>query len=415
MAGTLGTTLLVQLALLITGVASARILGVLDRGNWALLQLLVLVLPIIVLAGLPVSLPYWVARDPAVTRPLLRSLRRVVGWQLVVLVVLHALALLVVFNNAPGYVLPAAAVSLLGSVSIAIWSLSMAVIQGRQRFGLLNLVRVLTPAMTAVLLMAVLATGVGDLFVVTAVSVALLAVAAVVSVVAMRKSLPPKEEAESTEVPPVREVIVFGVKGLLGASSPVETIQLDQAIVGIFLSKAALGIYVVGVAFTNLPRFIALSIGLVAYPRVAAGEDEHSIRRQIFTYAAINLALAGPVVLVLEFLLPYLVPLLFGDPFKPAVEVGQVLLVAALLFGMRRVLAEGARGAGLPGLGSLAEVAAFVSLIPAAALLASEGPKGIAFALLAASVVGLCVIVAGLFLRPPQRKTHVTGQNAGAA
>ena len=47
-----------------------------------------------------------------------------------------------------------------------------------------------------------------------------------------------------------------------------ETFRLDQAVVGLFLTPAALGLYVVGLAFANLPRFIAQSVGYIAYPRI---------------------------------------------------------------------------------------------------------------------------------------------------
>ncbi len=399
-AGTLGTTLVVQLALLVTGIASARILGVEDRGYWAFLQLLLLVLPILVLAGLPVSLTYWIARDPSTTRPLLLSLRRLIGFQLACVLVVHGLALYIAFRNAPGYVIPAAAVSLIGSVSVAVWSLAVAVLQGSQRFGLLNLARALSPALSAVLLLVALAAGIGNIFIVTLTVVSLLAVSATITVLAALRAIPPETAEDASGLPGMRQVLAFGIKGLLGASSPVEAFQLDQAIVGIFMSKAQLGIYVVGVAFTNLPRFIAQSIGLVAYPRIAADPDPRGRIRGILTFAAVTFALAGTVAVVLELALPHLLPWLFGDAFAPAVEIAQILLVAAVLFALRRVLAEGLRGAGRPGLGSLAEVAALASLLPAAALFSDSGASGIALALVVSAAVGLCAIVLGLIVRP---------------
>ncbi len=68
-------------------------------------------------------------------------------------------------------------------------------------------------------------------------------------------------------------MLSFGVRGMLGASSPIEYYRLDQAVVGLFLAPVALGIYTVALAFTNLPRFVSTSVGMVAYPHVAAEQD----------------------------------------------------------------------------------------------------------------------------------------------
>ncbi len=64
-------------------------------------------------------------------------------------------------------------------------------------------------------------------------------------------------------------MVAFGAKGLLGANSPIEYYRVDQAVVGLFLTPVALGLYSVALAFTNLPRSIANSLGVVAYPHVA--------------------------------------------------------------------------------------------------------------------------------------------------
>ena len=48
-------------------------------------------------------------------------------------------------------------------------------------------------------------------------------------------------------------------------------------VIGLFLAPAALGLYVVAQAFTNLPRFISESVGAVAYPNIAASADRRVI------------------------------------------------------------------------------------------------------------------------------------------
>ncbi len=81
----------------------------------------------------------------------------------------------------------------------------------------------------------------------------------------------PAPRGGSSPTPSRRRAFRYGVSAVLGSSSPAEILRLDQAIIALALSRYTLGLYVVAVAFTNLPRFISQSVGIVAFPRVAAG------------------------------------------------------------------------------------------------------------------------------------------------
>ena len=192
----------------------------------------------------------------------------------------------------------------------------------------------------------------------------------------------------------------FSLKALLGSVTPLQGLQIDQAIVGIFISRRALGLYVVAVAFTNLPRFLSQSIGLVAYPHFAAMRDAHDRARGVIRFVGMTLLLCGASIIVIELALPTLVPFLFGKAFEDAVGVAQILLISALLFGIRRVLSECARGAGRPALGSVAEAISLISLFPALSLFFHSGAKGVALALVVAAAAGLIGIIVGWVARP---------------
>lgn len=109
-----------------------------------------------------------------------------------------------------------------------------------------------------------------------------------------------------------------------------------------------------------------------------------------------TLLLCGATVGIIEVGLPVLVPLLFGTPFRAAIGVARILLISALLFALRRVLSECARGAGRPGLGSVAEVISLVTLFPAVAVLYGSGARGVALALVIAAFAGLVGMIVGL-------------------
>jgi O-antigen/teichoic acid export membrane protein len=331
---------------------------------------------------------------------LVRKLRRLVIVQTATLLALHACGLVIVFGSAPRHVQVAAALSLLATPAIVAFLYALGVLQGTQDFRALNLSRVIFPPLNAAVLIVMLATGVGGLWLVTIVWVGLYALSAVVAVLAARRSIrriaPDGHDPES--IPGNAEMIRFGCKALLGSMSPLTGFQLDQAIVGLFISQAALGIYVVAVAFTNLPRFVAQSIGLVAYPHVAADHSGRGPARTIIMFTGLTLLLCGAVVGATELMLGLLVPRLFGPAFASAVSVGRILLIGSLLFCLTRTLSDCARGAGRPGLGTVAEIVSLVTMFPFVALLSGNGVDGVATAVVLAAGCGVASILIGFFV-----------------
>jgi stage V sporulation protein B len=282
----------------------------------------------------------------------------------------------------------------------------MAILQGNRQFRALNISRMLTPPLTAALMVTYLAAGERSLVLATCTWTVLIWVTALITGIFALRGLEAEParlpSASAMRVPSLRALMGFGLKSLLGSVTPLEGFQLDQAIVGIFISQAALGLYVVGVAFTNLPRFISQAIGLVAYPNVAADRDGRGMWRSIIRFAVMTLLLCGIAVLVIEVLLPFLVTRLFGSAFHESIAVARILLLSALLFALRRVLTECARGAGRPGLGSIAELVSLLTLFPTVAILSSSGARGVAVALVIAAAAGLAGMVVGLLVRQPQ-------------
>jgi O-antigen/teichoic acid export membrane protein len=193
-----------------------------------------------------------------------------------------------------------------------------------------------------------------------------------------------------------RSLFSFGLKGLLGSTYPVDTFQLDQAAVGLFMSPSVLGLYVVAVAFTNLPRFIGQSVGIVAYPTIANSSDLEG-RKRLKRFVLVTAGLSLVIVAALELTAGLLVPFFFGHEFEGAAPLMRILVLAAAVTAVRRVLTEGARGRGKPEIGSIAELISWVVLLPALAILgAAWGANGIAWAMVISSVAGLLAIVIGM-------------------
>ena len=96
-----------------------------------------------------------------------------------------------------------------------------------------------------------------------------------------------------------------------------DSVRLDQAVVGP-LDTSFPRLYVVAQAFTTLPRVVASSVGMVAYPQVAAESDRGAARRSMWRFFFLVLALSVPIVVVFELMAGELISLAFGEAFTEA-------------------------------------------------------------------------------------------------
>lgn len=411
-AGSVLTGLGGQCMLIVSGLLVARLLGPENRGYLALLTLVPVLLAHLLGAGVPQAVTYYVARDPRTAQAVVRSVTYIGMVQVAVILAVHATALIALTRDVTGPVQLAGVCALAAGPTLLTHQYALAVLQGLSRFRDFNVLRLMPGASYAAAVAAIFALGKGNLPVVTLAWMTTLATVAVATVWTAWRRLP---EGSGGEALGSRALLGFGVRGLLGSVSPVETFRIDQAIVGLLLSPAQLGLYVVGVAFTNLPRFIAQSVGMVVYPRIAATADVAAGRRLLWLSFFGTAGVCAVVVASVGLATQHLVPLLFGEAFRDAVPIARILLVGALFLSAKRILSEGLKGCGFPEVGTVAELAAWFWMVPAAAVFARRwGAEGVAVAMATAAAFSLVVLLA-LAVRTlyvPRRGTSGTVEEA---
>jgi O-antigen/teichoic acid export membrane protein len=393
-----------QIAVLVSGVIAARLLGPEDRGNLALFVLIPLALSQLGNLGLPLALTYEFSRNEATGRGAVKNLARPALVLTATLVAVHILAVIALAANREMGVQIAAAITLLIIPADTAQLYGLAILQGRRDFTAFNVLRLLPAVTYSGLALGVFLVGAANLPLFALLFTGSYAlVGAITLVTALGRSRP----RDVAEAPRLRALLTFGMRGLFGSVSPLETLRLDQAMVGLFVSPAALGLYVVGVAFTNLPRFIAQSIGVVAFPHVTAQPDAVRARRSMWRLLLVSVVVVAAVIAPLEILAGWVVPTFFGKAFAAAVPIMQILLVSSLFLSARRVLADTSRGTGQPGLGTVAEIVAWVALFPSIALLAPTlGTAGVAFAFTISAAISFAVLawlVVSRRAAPPSR------------
>jgi O-antigen/teichoic acid export membrane protein len=399
--GSLIATGAVQVLLTVSGVFIARTLGPEDRGYLALLVVVSSICVLIGSAGLPTAVTYYVAQNRGHAAGIVRALALPAVIQVGGTVVFQLGVLFVLIPHDPQRVKVAALVSLLLVPGILTHSYGLAVLQGQERFRPFNILRVLPTVAYVSAVVAAVAFGVANLVVLMTAWAGALFLAGLIALGVALRSLPSLGAA--TDSPSRSQLVRFGAKSLVGSVSPIDSLRLDQALVGLLLSPVTLGLYVVAQAFTNLPRVVASSVGMIAYPHVASQTHAADARRALWRYFFLGLGLSALVIGGLEIVIGKLVVLFFGTEFQSATPIARVLLLATLFMAARRVLTDGVNGMGRPGLGTIGEIASWVFLLPTIALLLPRyGAVGVALAL-AISWFGSLVLLIVLVRSPVRR------------
>lgn len=385
--------ILIQAALAASGPLLARMLGPDGRGQLAAIMIWPAALTYFGSLGLPAATTYAIARGNGGPRELTRSLLKYSLPQLVVLAGVQTVVFVAVLGDRGREVHEAGLVALGLVPALLFQQYGIALLQGSQRFKLFNLARVLPPLLYAILVAVLFVLGWHSLTLVVLVwlgansaTTAFCLVAALVSDDPIRDDPPMRD----------REMLSFGLRGLFVSGSPVEAVKIDQMALAIFLPAAALGTYVVGLAITNLPSFVSKSVGVVAFPTIAAERETENAWRRTVRYTLLDLVFSLVIVIPLLASARWLIPLLFGGDFAGAVTIAYIILPGTVFLSVRRVLAEGLRGLGRPGIGTVAEIVALGWLVVTLALFVPLlGVRGAAAAMTSAYAVSLLVTLAG--------------------
>lgn len=385
------TALATQAGLIVSGVIVARMLGPEDRGHLAFIVLIPLLIAELVPMGVPIALPYFIAREQSAARSTAKVVIVAAVAQSVLGVALHAFGLLVLLRSESTEVQLAGVITLLIVPAAIAQHYTNAVLQGLQRFNAYNVLRIGPVIAYSCSVIVPFLLRAESVVYITAALVVTTAGGAFVSLATVYRYLSRHPE---TSAPSFRAIVHFGLKTLLGNRSAVELYRLDQAAIGLLLTPAALGLYVVGLSFTMLPKFVAQSVGLVLYPEIASRSSPDARWAAVARSCALVAIMSGSIIAVLFVAAEDLISLFFGSEFAGATQVARILLLQAFVWSLRRVVTDGAQGLGYPGAATAAEVVSLLGFCSAVIVFAPTLTiAGIALALLMSSTASLVVLV----------------------
>jgi O-antigen/teichoic acid export membrane protein len=343
--------ILVAITGAVTTILVARLLGPAGAGSFAVALTLVVMLTTFSTLGVEHGVAYYVSSGRWAPRAALGSARRVA---LVIgsVAALVGLAAQVLVPSAFAGLSTASTVLVVAAMPFALlWFYSSYVALAVDRYEGF----VVAPAVQSTVAMALVLAG-GVTFGLTGALVALTASHLVAAAATLRilRGLP--EGGGDGEPRQLRRAVGFGIKGYAGNALQLLNLRLDVFIVAAAVGAAAVGQLSVAVAVTGVLWLLPQALSEVLFPRVAAlsaaqadDVDARRHREMVETKGvrhAVLLIVAASVVMAAALVL--LVTPVFGAEFRPAVELGLILLPGVALFGVGQVLSATIVGRGRP-------------------------------------------------------------------
>jgi O-antigen/teichoic acid export membrane protein len=154
--------------------------------------------------------------------------------------------------------------------------------------------------------------------------------------------------------PHLRRAFSLGVKGWGGDLLQFLNYRLDLFVVAAYASRGSVGQYSVALSITGLGWLLPNAIASVFMPRVAAldaAAARNDVSQQTASEASARMVRHSvlveiPTVLILSVVLVFLLPVLFGAQFRPAVDLGFLLLPGVVALGVGKVLGAAVIGRG---------------------------------------------------------------------
>jgi O-antigen/teichoic acid export membrane protein len=184
------------------------------------------------------------------------------------------------------------------------------------------------------------------------------------------------------------ETVRYGTRAWLGGLAHLLNARVDQVLLGLLASQAALGTYAVAVNASEVLFYLPSAVATALLPAVARSRGAAGVERTLRVFRAVILVTAGAVG-VAAALGPVLLPLVFGDAYRGAVAPFLWLLPSAIGFVASAVFSNALLASGAPALSSLGPVVALTVGVTLDLLLIPRlGASGAAIAASAALLCG---------------------------
>lgn len=373
---------LLQLLTAVTGVITARILGVEGRGEVALVAAVAALFAQLTLGGsLPTAIAQTLAASSTTARDGLRPFRRrLLLWGAACSIVAGGYLAAVGRHYSPRLLAAMAITAGILTAQTMLAKVFIACLQGEGNIG-----RLMTGALLPQVLLTV---GLTAVWVLQrhAGTTEVLVVLVIGNTVAVALVPPMLKPARPRSNPPLEwtELRRITARNYVSSIGPIDGLGLDRNIVGAVMGATSLGLYAVATAVANLSSIAGGALGAILLAKVAATRAAgRSDVRTVIAWLTLSAAATAFIVLSVEAVLPEIIRYAFGSAFSPALSTARWLVLADGLLGFRRTIIAVLQARHLGHHASLIEI-----------VLAVAAVAGIAVEAYARSLVGVAQVLA---------------------
>jgi O-antigen/teichoic acid export membrane protein len=196
-------------------------------------------------------------------------------------------------------------------------------------------------------------------------------------------------EDTTASAPKVRSLLAFGLPTSLALALMLLNTRVDQFFVAKESSAVMLGQYVAAAAYASLLVVAVQALGNLAYPKIAAAQEDPMAVIRTYARGAVMLSVLGLGVLWLA--APTMLRILNGPDFPEAPALARVLLFGAAFQAVASVLEQGLKGLSHPRRYLLGEAAGLLATI---VLVVALGTLGVFWIAVGSSLGSLATLLA---------------------
>ena len=201
------------------------------------------------------------------------------------------------------------------------------------------------------------------------------------------------------------ELLGYGLRQS-GATIPgIVSTNLDRLVLSLAVAPGQLGQYAVAQSAGSLVAPVGSAIASVVFPRLSARRGGGGRRSEEIRAVWLTIGGSVPFMAMIVLVSPWLIPLVFGAAYRPAVHIVAWVAPAILVQGLVTVSSALLRARGRPGSASIAQtVALCVGAVSSVVAVAAVGVVGAALGSLAGSVTALLLMAHMLREEPREER-----------
>ena len=214
----------------------------------------------------------------------------------------------------------------------------------------------------------------------------------------------------SLDIQYFKHTLTFGLKNYIACLLAYLVLRADILMLNYFLDSEQTGLYSIAVSLADMVNMLSVTVGMLLFPKAASmssDQERHKFIKKVITYMFFVMLL---LILVAMMLSKYVILLLYGSEYAPAIKVFNILMPGILCLSISSLLSNYFTSKNMITITIITTFIAFVvNVIANLLLIPRYGINGSAIASAISYFMMLCIMLITLFI--DGKKVHLMEEN----